>query len=71
MIKQSLFMLDPVTAHEQYVKEIALLNAKLVLAEESAKLAKKELKAMRKATKEKLRQMGCQIASMQKLEDMK
>jgi hypothetical protein len=71
MIKLSLFMLDPVKAHEQYVKEIALLNAKLVSAEESAKLAKKELKSMRKATKEKVRQMGCQIAAMQKLEDMK
>ena len=69
MISLGLFMLDPVKAHEQYVKEIALLNAKLVLAEESAKLAKKELKAMRKATKEKLRQMGCQIAAMQKLEE--
>ena len=71
MIKLSLFMLDPVKAHEQYVKEITLLNAKLVLAEESAKLAKKELKAMRKATKEKVRQMGCQIAAMQKLEEEK
>lgn len=68
MIKLSLFMLDPVKAHEQYVKEIALLNAKLVLAEESVKLTKKELKAMRKATKEKVRQMGCQIAAMRKLE---
>ena len=71
MIKLSLFMLDPVKAHEQYVKEITLLNAKLVLAEESAKLAKKELKAMRKVTKEKVRQMGCQIAAMQKLEEEK
>lgn len=68
MIKLSLFMLDPVKAHEHYVKEITLLNAKLVLAEESVKLAKKELKAMRKSTKEKVRQMGCQIAAMQKLE---
>lgn len=68
MIKLSLFMLDPVKAHEQYVKEIALLNAKLVLAEESAKLAKKELKAMGKTMKEKVRQMGCQIASMQNRE---
>ena len=66
MIKLSLFMLDPVKAHEQYVKEIAILNAKLVLAEESTKLAKKELKAMRKVTKEKVRQMGCQIASLEK-----
>lgn len=71
MIKLSLFMLDPVKAHEQYVKEMALLNAKLVVAEESAKLAKKELKAIRKATKEKVRQMGCQIAAMQKLEEDK
>lgn len=69
MIKLSLFMLDPVKAHEQYVKEITLLNAKLVLAEESAKLAKKELKVMRKTTKEKLRQMGCQIASLEKRSD--
>lgn len=69
MIKLSLFMLDPVKAHEQYVKEIALLNAKLVLAEESVKLAKKELKSLRKATKEKLRQMGCQIASLEKRSD--
>lgn len=68
MISLGLFMLDPVKAHEQYVKEINLLNAKLVLAEESAKLAKKELRAMRKTTKEKVRQMGCQIAAMQKLE---
>ena len=66
MIKLSLFMLDPVKAHEQYIKEIAILNAKLVLAEESTKLAKKELKAMRKVTKEKVRQMGCQIASLEK-----
>ena len=70
MIKLSLLMLDPVKAHEQYIKEITLLNAKLVLAEESAKLAKKELKVMRKATKEKVRQMGCQIAAMQKLEEI-
>ena len=69
MIKLSLFMLDPVKAHEQYIKEIALLNAKLVLAEESTKLAKKELKAMRKVTKEKVRQMGCQIASLEKRSD--
>ena len=69
MIKLSLFMLDPVKAHEQYIKEIAILNAKLVLAEESAKLAKKELKSMRKATKEKLRQMGCQIASLERRND--
>ena len=69
MIKLSLFMLDPVKAHEQYVKEITLLNAKLVLAEESAKLAKKELKSLRKTTKEKLRQMGCQIASLEKRSD--
>ena len=69
MIKLSLFMLDPVKAHEQYVKEIALLNAKLVSSEESAKLAKKELKAMRKATKEKVRQMGCQIASLERRND--
>lgn len=73
MIKLSLFMLDPVKAHELYVKEIAILNKKLALAEEAAKLAKKELKTMRKATKEKVRQMGCQIAAMQKLdlEEMK
>lgn len=71
MIKLSLFMLDPVKAHELYVKEITLLNKKLVVAEESAKLAKKELKAIRKATKEKVRQMGCQIAAMQKLEEDK
>jgi hypothetical protein len=69
MIKLSLFMLDPVKAHEQYVKEMGLLNAKLVVAEESAKIAKKELKAIRKATKEKLRQMGCQIASLEKRSD--
>ena len=69
MIKLSLFMLDPVKAHEQYVKEITLLNSKLVLAEESAKLAKKELKSMRKTTKEKVRQMGCQIASLEKRND--
>jgi len=69
MIKLSLFMLDPVKAHEQYVKEIALLNAKLVLAEESDKLAKKELKSLRKTTKEKVRQMGCQIASLEKRND--
>ena len=69
MISLGLFMLDPVKAHEQYVKEITLLNAKLVLAEESAKLAKKELKAMRKAAKEKLRQMGCQIASLERRND--
>lgn len=69
MIKLSLFMLDPVKAHEQYVKEITLLNAKLVLDEESAKLVKKELKVMRKTTKEKLRQMGCQIASLEKRSD--
>ena len=69
MISLGLFMLDPVKAHEQYIKEIAILNAKLVLAEESAKLAKKELKVMRKATKEKVRQMGCQIASLEKRSD--
>lgn len=69
MIKLSLFMLDPMKAHEQYVKEITLLNAKVVLAEESAKLAKKELKAMRKVTKEKVRQMGCQIASLERRDE--
>lgn len=69
MIKLSLFMLDPVKAHEQYIKEITLLNAKLVLVEESAKLVKKELKSLRKTTKEKLRQMGCQIASLERRND--
>lgn len=65
MIKLSLFMLDPVKAHELYVKETTLLNKKLALAEQSAKLAKKEQKAMYKTMKEKVRQQGCQIASLQ------
>ena len=64
MIKLSLFMLDPVKAHELYVKEMVVLQKKLELAEESAKLAKKEQKAMYKTMKEKVRQMGCQIASL-------
>lgn len=46
MIRLSIFMLDPVKAHELYVKEMALLQKKLELAEESAKLAKKEQKAI-------------------------
>ena len=64
MIKLSLFMLDPVKAHELYIKEMTLLQKKLELAEESAKLAKKEQKAMYNTMKEKVRQMGCQIASL-------
>lgn len=60
MIKLSLFILDPVKAHELYVKQ------KLALAEESTKLTKKEQKVMYKTMKEKVRQMGCQIASLSK-----
>ena len=65
MIKLSLFMLDPVKAHELYVKEVDLLNKKLTLAEESAERSKKEQKAMYKTMKEKVRQQGCQIDSLQ------
>lgn len=67
MISLSIFMLDPVKAHELYVKEVTLLQKKLVLAEESVKLSKKEQKAMYKTMKEKVRQMGCQISSLEKL----
>ena len=69
MIKLSLFILDPVKAHELYVKEVEILKQKLALAEESAKLTKKEQKAMYKTMKEKVRQMGCQIASLSGGED--
>lgn len=65
MIRLSIFMLDPVKAHELYVKEMTLLQKKLAQAEESVKLAKREQKAMYKTMKEKVRQMGCQIASTQ------
>lgn len=64
MIKLSLFILDPVKAHELYVKEVEILKQRLALAEESTKLTKKEQKAMYKTMKEKVRQMGCQIASL-------
>ena len=67
MISLSIFMLDPVKAHELYVKEMTMLQKKLVLAEESVKLSKKEQKAMYKTMKEKVRQMGCQISSLEKL----
>lgn len=66
MIKLSLFILDPVKAHELYVKEVEILKQKLALAEESTKLTKKEQKVMYKTMKEKVRQMGCQIASLSK-----
>lgn len=64
MIKISLFMLDPIKAHELYVKEVEILKQKLALAEQSAELAKKEQKVMYKTMKEKVRQMGCQIAGL-------
>lgn len=66
MIKLSLFILDPVKAHELYVKEVEILKQKLALAEESTKLTKEEQKVMYKTMKEKVRQMGCQIASLSK-----
>ena len=65
MIGLSLFMLDPVKAHELYVKEMTLLQNKVALAEEAVKLAKMEQKTMYKTMKEKVRQMGCQIAATQ------
>lgn len=65
MIKLSLFMLDPVRAHELYVKEILELQDKLTAAIEATKLAQKERSVTYKVMKEKVRQMGKQIASMQ------
>jgi len=65
VIKLSIFMLDPVKAHELYVKEMTLLQNKLALAEEAVKLSRKEQKAMHKTMKEKVRQMGCQMAATQ------
>ena len=65
MIRLSIFMLDPVKAHELYVKEMTLLQNKLALAEEAVKLSKKEQKSMYKTMREKVRQMGCHISSAQ------
>ena len=67
MIKLSLFMLDPVKAHKLYRKEIAELNVKLEAAKEVAKIASAERKALYKTMQDKVRQMGKQIGSMEKL----
>ncbi len=66
-IKLSLFMLDPVTAHAKYVKEIEELKKKVDTAQKLADDAIKEKKALYKTMKEKVRQIGKQIGSMEKL----
>ena len=67
MIKLSLFILDPVTAHAKYVKEIEELKKKVDTAQKLADDAIKEKKALYKTMKEKVRQMGKQIGSMEKV----
>ena len=64
MIKLSLFMLDPVKAHAEYMKELVELVAERDKALMDLKLQKKENKTLRVKTKEKLRQMGCQIKAL-------
>lgn len=67
MIKLSLFMLDPVTAHAKYIKEVDELNKKVDIVQKLADDAIKEKKALYKTMKEKVRQMGKQIGSMEKV----
>ena len=64
-IKLSLFMLDPVTAHVKYIKEINELKKKIEATQKLADDAIKEKKALYKTMKEKVRQMGKQIGSME------
>lgn len=66
MIKLSLFMLDPVTAHAKYVKEIEELKKKVDTAQKLAGDAIMEKKALYKTMQEKVRQIGKQIGSMEK-----
>ena len=56
-IKLSLFMLDPVTAHARYVKEIAELNEKLANKDSSHK----ELKLQYKLLKEKMKRRTSEL----------
>lgn len=65
-IKLSLFMLDPVTAHAKYIKEVDELRKKIDVSQKLADDAIKEKKALYKTMKEKVRQMGKQIGSMEK-----
>ena len=67
MIKLSLFMLDPVSAHAKYIKEVDDLKKKIDTAQKLAGDAIMEKKALYKTMKEKVRQMGKQIGSMEKL----
>jgi hypothetical protein len=50
-IKLSLFMLDPVTAHAKYMKEVAELNEKI----EKKDSSHKELKLQYKLLKERMK----------------
>lgn len=65
MIKLSTFMLDPVKAYELYMKEIEKLKLELEEVKELARQAQAERKASYKTMKEKVRQMGRQIAAME------
>ena len=65
-IKLSLFMLDPVTAHAKYIKEVDELKKKMAVTQKLADDAIKEKKALYKTMNEKIRQMGKQIGSMDK-----
>jgi hypothetical protein len=65
-IKLSLFMLDPVAAHAKYIKEIDELKKKIEVTQKLADDVIKEKKALYKTMKEKVRQMGKQIGSMEK-----
>ena len=50
-IKLSLFMLDPMKAHEKYMKEIEELNAKIAKEIQSHKELKKQYGLLRKKLK--------------------
>lgn len=50
-IKLSLFMLDPVRAHELYIKEIAALNADIAKITESRNGLRNTLKGMNEKVK--------------------
>lgn len=66
MIRLSLFILDPVSAHAKYMKEIDDLKKKIDTTQKLAGDAIMEKKALYKTMQEKVRQMGKQIGSMEK-----
>lgn len=62
MIKLSLFMLDPVKSHEQYTKELQELKADIEHLQSVVKDMKKSYRAEREQTKEKIRQLKCEVS---------